>query len=491
MIYATYTPGAIGSSGTWTFNYSLAGATHSSGKSFGYIAARKVNSFNSQFLTQPPTESFMVVGGYPNGNYTVSYSYDGLTWIPSQSGSSLFPGGSYGIAFVAWNGQIWLAGGLNVIPERSTAAYSSDGINWTASSSGTTAFPYCFLCAAWNGQMWIGAGGSGSSSGTMAYSYDGINWTSIPSPISQFCSTVAWNGSLWVAGGVGNNRVAYSYDGFTWTQSSSGQSTFLNSCNSIVWTGTLWIGGGQANSNGILAYSYDAINWTTVTNNVFLTQTCKAIAWNGSVAVAVGNGNGNNIAYSTNGGISWSTTGFTNAYFASISWNGQTWLAGGYQSGGSGILLTSTNGMNWSKLPQSFALSNQYYTSAARKVLSYNGSIVKPLSVITTNNVTTNGQLLTTFMQGSTYILTSSGSTARTHSFYTTTNSVVQGFFVYLKNGNSVTTATITVWVNGTSMATSGRSSSGNGIVYPFSAAGNNSSSSILYYDGTNFKLYN
>jgi hypothetical protein len=92
-------------------------------------------------------------------------------------------------------------------------------------------------------------------------------------------------------------------------------------------------------------------------------------------------------------------------------------------------------------------------------------------------------------MQGSTYIITSTGSTATTHSFYSTTNSVVKGFFIYLKNGNAIGGANILIYVNGTSMATN--SSSATGIIYPFTAVGYNTATSILYYDGTNFKLYN
>ena len=69
---------------------------------------------------------------------------------------------------------------------------------------------------AWNNEMWV-AGGFGGRS--IAYSFDGISWTSISTSTSIFVNTndITWDGKRWIASGEGPlNRVATSYDGITW-----------------------------------------------------------------------------------------------------------------------------------------------------------------------------------------------------------------------------------------------------------------------------------
>jgi hypothetical protein len=58
-------------------------------------------------------------------------------------------------------------------------AYSYDGITWTASASGTTVFTGGTCGAvAWNGRMFVCVGTGTTASNCIIYSYNGINWFS-------------------------------------------------------------------------------------------------------------------------------------------------------------------------------------------------------------------------------------------------------------------------------------------------------------------------
>ena len=123
------------------------------------------------------TESFMVAGGHAGS--TVAYSYDGIIWIESTSGKSVFPSDC---AKVAYNGSMWLACG------EGTVGYSLDGINWTASK---------------------------------------IKWTNSSNSLGRQINTMATNGSIWLCGGWDYDGeglyglIGYSSDGITWTASES------------------------------------------------------------------------------------------------------------------------------------------------------------------------------------------------------------------------------------------------------------------------------
>jgi hypothetical protein len=90
----------------------------------------------------------------------------------------------------------------------------------------TTAIVQQCNAVAWNGSIWV-AGGLGQR--VLGYSYDGLNW--LPSAFTGFsvCNAVVWNGSLWLASGLlqmqGQAQVqaqATSTDGITWTVNTNG-----------------------------------------------------------------------------------------------------------------------------------------------------------------------------------------------------------------------------------------------------------------------------
>jgi hypothetical protein len=105
------------------------------------------------------------------------YSYDGIHWKNSVSGTSLINNSSVAqIGKVIWNGSLWVAVGNGV---SYTIIYSTDGINWTGVSNSKTIFDVAggAIDLAWNGTIWV-AIGANSSGKLTATSIDGITWVS-------------------------------------------------------------------------------------------------------------------------------------------------------------------------------------------------------------------------------------------------------------------------------------------------------------------------
>ena len=275
----------------------------------------------------PATTNIFISAG--TGTNALIFSYDGLSWYPSD-GNSVFTTG-YTVAF---SGSLWVAGGAG----SNRLVYSSNGYNWVASPNGNSIFSTSCNSLAWNG-LWV-AGGEGTN--TLAYSKDGYYWIANGTSIfSTQCSAVAWNGVRWVAGGTGTNQLAYSTNGINWTTSTSGNSILTTSCKAVAWNGVRWVAGGSGTNT--LAYSSDGINWTGVGTAIFSTR-CNAVAWNGSMWVAGGEGT-NTLAYSSDG-INW--TGIGTAIFSTrcnaVAWNGSRWVAGG---SGTNQIAYSTDEIHW------------------------------------------------------------------------------------------------------------------------------------------------
>ena len=190
----------------------------------------------------------------------VFYSYDGLNWTESTSGSSYAPlGNSRGLGT---DGNKFLT-----IGQQSAYVYTStNGINWTQTSIGSVLFDYQVQTVAYNGQLWVAGGGI---TNTLAYSADGLSWTACASGIfPTVCNAVVWNGILWVAaGGLNGTSIAYSYDGINWTASASANAIFTREAYTVSWNGSIWTSTGRDSSTftNRVINSYDGINWTVNT----------------------------------------------------------------------------------------------------------------------------------------------------------------------------------------------------------------------------------
>lgn len=130
-----------------------------------------------------------------------------------QLASNVFTGEGNAITT---NGRTWVAVGTGT----STMKYSYNTSNWSdvvpQLSSGRA--------VAWNGDLFL-AGGSNGNSSNLMYSYNGVTWTysQTPSGISTV-NSIAWDGLNWnVAGTAGSlQRLITSPDAINWTTLTSG-----------------------------------------------------------------------------------------------------------------------------------------------------------------------------------------------------------------------------------------------------------------------------
>ena len=317
------------------------------------LEVRKTSLYPS--VQKPLTENFTVAVNVQRNRLT--YSYDGITWTPSTSGTALFAQYAWALG---WNGIQWVAGGNASI----SIIYSPDGINWTAAAS-SSLFGGEVRALAWNGSFWIAIGFYG---GPVGRSYDGVNWTSVAT-LNIAARAIAWNGIMWIAGG---SAAYYSYNGVDWV----GLTTGISSIATISWNGSLWLIGGNT-----IAYSSNGFNWTTSTSATSLfTVGVGAIGWNGSLWVAGGgNGTGSTMGYSIDG-ITWTraptgSASFTPGIISSIIWNGSQWIAGG---NGANAMAYSYDGITWAAVASANSLTTDCSVVAARRTLPYTVSPVTP-----------------------------------------------------------------------------------------------------------------
>ena len=269
-------------------------------------------------------------GGYGTGTNKIAYSSDGISWNLSTNGNDILNNACYG---VAWNGQMWVAVGSGNGTGTNTIAYSYDGIIWNPSTNGNGIIINAYGVA-WNGTIWVAIGQqtSGVNGSNIAYSSDGINWYPSTSGKNLFPYgyKVAWNGTMWVAVGAGSNtinKVVYSYDGIIWNPSTSGNSFFDWGAIGVAWNGTMWIVVGEGTPS--IIYSYDGNSWTGVTGSSSIFYIGQSVAWNGTMWVAVGGNNG-------------STSPYTIAYsYNGINWTGITGSTGIFAGLGNGIAFNS------------------------------------------------------------------------------------------------------------------------------------------------------
>lgn len=231
----------------------------------------------------------------PNNNNTIAYSLDGLNW--TGLGATIFSESGNGIT---WNGDIWIATGTDPV---NTIAYSTNGLQWFG--LGNSVFQIAGFGVAYNGTAWVAMGYGENGGNSIAYSLDGMTWTGIGNPVFTTGTNITTNGTYWIATGSGGASLAYT----TVQNGSSGwtpiSSPFAYSGNGITWNGNIWVATG-GDSNNMIAYSYDGLNWTPVVNSFNLFQyTGTGVCWNGVRFIAGGWGyEQNSIVYSSDG-INW------------------------------------------------------------------------------------------------------------------------------------------------------------------------------------------
>lgn len=314
------------------------------------------------FLTNPAT-FWVAVGSDTTQANRIKYSYNGITWSNSYSGSFTGQGNT-----VAYNGTIWLAGGSHS-SANGTIQYSLDGFSWSNILSG--GFTTAAYKIAWNGRMWVAVGSNSTLDGNIKYSYNGLNWSNTTGAVfSNTPRSVAWNGYIWVAVGDQNSGTPasafkYSLDGISWIDGNSVPAGYTSaSINDVAWNGRIWVAaalapatsGGGGNSNDSLLVSSNGLDWVRCSSGGFAGGSGfdgrgNTVAWNGNLWVASGFGGTTaaSIKYSVDG-FNWSnrTAGGFDAWPGGwgVSWNGKYWVAVGAGTLGSRIQY-SFDGLQW------------------------------------------------------------------------------------------------------------------------------------------------
>ena len=337
------------------------------------------------YINRQVTSKFCV-GTLGTAPITFLYSYDGIEWYRSPS----TPFASGNIKSIVWNGLMWVACAnyvTSAYPVHATLAYSFDGIIWTASSSGTALLNLHVFEVAWGGNIWVAVGHSSPTTNSLIYSYDGINWTRSDTAyaIEQSLDTVAWNGSMWLAA---RGKLMSSYDGINWTMILSTFPTANGYINKLATNGKTWLWAGPGNSpttpDSIIGYSSDGYTWSPSPSarNLLPVSAYPAgvqdFSWNGSRWVATAYSGANSVIYSSDG-ITWtaSTNGTSQVSVGnSITWNGSIFIIGGQ---GTSSCPISTDGNFWSSgsliniasvLPPG-VYSNQSFFIKSRNLLPY------------------------------------------------------------------------------------------------------------------------
>jgi hypothetical protein len=306
--------------------------------------------------------------GNNNGSSSVAYSYDGITWTTTPTGSVLASTSNIS-GSVSWDSNKWvICGSYSNLSAINFIYYSYDGINWIASTSLNSAAGNGIV---WNGNKFVITTTIPTSSGTQIYtSNDGITWTvNSSNTFGNNAQALAWSINQPNSGqqltnvaiqqptlalGAGTNSIAYSYDGISWR--GLGKTIFTTSGQGACWNGKIWVAGGISSAVGVIAYSYDGINWTIATQSIF-TSAVYSIAWNGTVFVAAGQGTTNVLAYSYDG-INWIASATRSSVAMSLARNvtwGQNYfvavgssttfsVVGGFASAGTTLTVTSVSG---------------------------------------------------------------------------------------------------------------------------------------------------
>ena len=351
------------------------------------------NNKRSNTITFP--QNLIVATNVTGGSITtptqtsyIFYSYDAITWNQATSSNSIFNySNGNTINCVAFNGKMWVAGGLGTFK----LGYSYDGINWSPATG--YAGISTISAVIWDSQKWIAIGTSTICQ--IIYSYDGISWFYIPNNSNNLFLTnalcIQHNDSIYLAGGRSNNisdsSIAYSYDGFNnWTPI-NGTGSLLDYCYAIVWNGYMWVAVGRplstASSKYTIIYSYDGIKWIPVSNSfTIFPNNCLCVAWNGYRWVVGGYGGPGSIyclAWSDNGivwnGVSGSATALS--ICQSIQWTGNLWTASG--SNGTNNYATSSDGVNWTYYNLKTSLN--YFSSIAHNKSLPSVDIKQPIIV--------------------------------------------------------------------------------------------------------------
>ena len=223
-------------------------------------------------------------------------SPDAATW------TSLYSGFAEQLNAIVWNDNQFVAVGGNSSTRASlgTVRTSPNGTTWTTRVS-RSADVDALVDIIWTGsQLWTGSQFVAvTDSGVIRASIDAIDWRELGSCCAA--EAIASNGSLFVAVGSG---ISSSVDGSTWVNRLA--ATSAQPFWDVVWTGNMFVAVGGYWNSGVIATSFNGIDWTT--QDPPLAAELSALTWTGSQLVAVGKGQSDRgLILTSYDGTTWTT----------------------------------------------------------------------------------------------------------------------------------------------------------------------------------------
>ena len=311
------------------------------------------------------------VSGPPNAAYGGKLNWDGTKFVsvffmgynkgigmsvrlvkdpctPTTSTTTISNCGAY-----EWNGQTYTASGTYTWTGTNAAGCDSTatlelsvsnpaGVDWTLQ---TVANP--------NGAEYYGiAYGDGKfvvlrsdrpTAGVMT-STDGINWTNRTTPDGRYYDDVVYGNGLFVAITRGSSQaVMTSPDGISWTLRST-PAPVPSLWNSVTYGNGMYVVVGDY---GNTMYSSDGVNWA-LGNIPDAFGSWTDVAYGNGVFVAVGenNSNGGNLVITSTDGINWTyKTAAENNGWSTVTYGNGRFVA--LAATGTNRVMTSTDGTNW------------------------------------------------------------------------------------------------------------------------------------------------
>jgi hypothetical protein len=343
-------------------------------------------------------------GALPIGRFYGS-SAAGVLWgsrfIRPGTSQTTYTGGGY-IKYL--NNKFFIPGdGFNPVITYSTdstaTSWQTIGINRSlvtpTLTTALTTFPARVFDIEWNGLLYVCLVSGFSDSASTTYSQiltspDLVNWTVRTLPGLTQAKSIAYSGSLFVVAGPLGSMYT-SPDGITWTSRTSPNSSLTWQVNQVLWNGFVFV----AIAQGYIMYSSDGTTWnlangtgsgvsfTSVTwgNNTFVACTGNStlaytspngVTWTSRTTPTIGAisglsyGAGLFVAVSSSGesmtspdGITWTYRNFLGSQTGGFAGSGLsyvnnlkslTFAATKFIGAGSGLVVTSSDGLNWTSL---------------------------------------------------------------------------------------------------------------------------------------------
>jgi hypothetical protein len=181
---------------------------------------------------------------------------------------------------LAYNGKLWVLGGLSPWPTSVNDVWSSaDGTNWTqVTAHAAWSARYDFRCAVFAGKMWLLGGGSISSGpfSDVWCSTDGANWTQVtanaPWGLRQSHACAVFQNKLWLLGGETGSQdhsdIWSTSDGTNWVLVTGSAPWGTRATHQVVvHESKMWVlGGGHygGSPDNDIWQSQDGTNWTQI-----------------------------------------------------------------------------------------------------------------------------------------------------------------------------------------------------------------------------------